>query len=62
MYSGHSKFFNLEVFFLEFYRNNKKLLVLGVYKPQNQNDIEFLNTPGKILDHHLKNYENIIMI
>ena len=34
------------------YQNNRKWLFLGVYKPPNQNDIEFLNRIGAILDYY----------
>ena len=49
---GHPNFPDLEVFVLEIYQNNKKLLFLGVYKPPNQNDIEFLNRIGAITDYY----------
>ena len=38
---GHPNFSNLEILVLEVYQNNRKWLFLGVYKPPNQNDIEF---------------------
>ena len=36
----------------EVYQNNRKWLFLGVYKPPNQNDIEFLNRIVTVLDYY----------
>ena len=37
-------------------------LFLAVYKSPNQNDIEFLNKIGAILDHYWKKYDNAFII
>ena len=58
---GHPSFPELEIFVLEIYQNNRKLLFLGVYKPPNQNDIEFLNRIGAITDYYSQKY-NVTII
>ena len=37
-------------------------LLLGVYKPPNQNDTEFLNRIGAILDYYFQKYDNVTII
>ena len=59
---GHPNFSKLEILLLEIYENNRKWLLLGVYKPPNQNDIEFLNRIGAILDYYSQKYDNVIII
>ena len=49
---GHSNFSTLEILLLVIYQKNRKWLFLGVYKPPNQNDIEFLNRIGATLDYY----------
>ena len=44
------------------YQNNRKWLFLGVYKPPNQNDIEFLNRIGANLDYYFQKYDNVTII
>ena len=48
---GQPNFTNIEILVLEIYQNNKKWLFLGLYKPPNQNGIEFLNRIRRILDY-----------
>ena len=59
---GHPNFSNLEILVLEIYQNNRKWLFLGVYKPSNQNDIDFLNRIGAILDYYSQKYNNVTII
>ena len=59
---GHPIFSNLEILVLEIYQNNRKWLFLGVYKPSNQNDIDFLNRIGAILDYYSQKYNNVTII
>ena len=56
---GHFNFSSLEILILEVYQNNIKWLFLGVYKPPKQNDIEFLNRIGTILDYYSQKYDNV---
>ena len=58
MLQGNPNFSNLAILVLEVYQNNRKSLFLGVYKPPNQNDIEFLNRIGVILDYYSQKYDN----
>ena len=59
---GHPIFSNLEILVNEVYQNNKKWLFLGVHKPPNQNDVEFLNRTGVILGHYSQKYDNVTII
>ena len=59
---GHPNFSKLEILLLEISKNNRKWLLLGVYKPLNQNDIEFLNRIGAILDYFSQKYDNVTII
>ena len=47
---------------LEVYQYNRKWLFLGVCKTPNQNDIEFLNRIGAILDYYSQKYDNVTII
>ena len=47
---------NFEVIAIEFYQNNQKWLLLGLYKPPNQKTSDFLSL---ISDLFLKNYDNV---
>ena len=58
----HPIFPDLELIVFELHRSKRKWLFLGIHKPPCQNDIEFLNRINSILDHHLRTYENIILI
>ena len=62
MLQGNPNFSNLAILVLEVYQNNRKSLFLGVYKPPNQNDIEFLNRIGAILDYYSQKYDNVTII
>ena len=44
------------------YQNNRKWLFLGVYKPPNQNDIEFLNRIGANLHYYFQKNDNVTII
>ena len=59
---GHPNFSNLDILVLELYQNNRILLFLGVYKPPNENDIEFLNRIMKSLDYYSQKTPNVIII
>ena len=54
--------FPTNLFKIEVYQNSRKWLFLGVYKPPNQNDIEFLNRIESILDYYSQKYENVTII
>ena len=59
---GHPNFSNLDILVLELYQDNRILLFLGVYKPSNENDIEFLNRIMKSLDYYSQKIPNVIII
>ena len=59
---GHSNFSNLKILVLEIYQNNRKWLLLGVHKPPNQNDIEFLNRIGAILDYYSQKHDSVTIV
>ena len=59
---GQPNLSNLEILVLEVYQNNRKWLSLGVYKPPNQNDIEFLNRIGAIPDFSFQKYNNVPIV
>ena len=41
---------DFEVIAIEFYQNNQKFLLLGLYKPPNQKTIDFIQNLSLILD------------
>ena len=51
-----------EVIAIEFYQNNQKWLLLGLYKPPNQKTSDFIQNLSSILDLFLKNYDNVTLI
>ena len=51
-----------EVTATEFYQNNQKWLLLGLYKPLNQKTSDFIQNLSLILDLFLKDYDNAILI
>ena len=53
---------NFEVIAIEFYQNNQKWLLLGLYKPPNQKTSDFIQNLSSILDLFLKNYDNVTLI
>ena len=53
---------NFEVIAIEFYQNNQKWLLLGLYKPPNQKTSDFIQNLSLILDLFLKNYDNVTLI
>ena len=55
---GHANFLGLGLLILEVYQNNRKWLFQRIYKPGNQNDIEFLNRTRAILDYNFQKYDN----
>ena len=59
---GHPHFSNLKILVLEIYQNNRKWLLLGVHKPPNQNDIEFLNRIAAILDYYSQKHDNVTIV
>ena len=58
----HPRFPDLEFMVFEPHQKKRKWLFLGIYKPQCQNDTEFLNRINSILDQYLITYETIILI
>ena len=52
---------NLEVIVTEFYQNNQKRLLLGLYKPPNWKTSNFIQNLSLILDLHFKNYDNVTL-
>ena len=46
----------------ELHQSKRKWLLLGIYKPPSQNDIEFLNRISLIIDYYIRTYENILAI
>ena len=59
---GHPNLSDLEILVLEIHQNNRKWLFLGVYKPPNQNHIEFLNRIRAILDYYSQKYNNFTIL
>ena len=51
-----------EIIAIEFYQNNQKWLLLGLYKPLNQKTSDFIQNLSLILDLFLKNYDNVTII
>ena len=51
-----------EVIAIEFYQNNQKWLLLGLYKPPNQKTSDFIQNLSLVLDLFLKNYDNVTLI
>ena len=59
---GHPNVSNLEILIFKVYQNKRKWLFLGIYKPPNQNDIEFLNRNEAILDDYSQKCDNATII
>ena len=59
---GDPTFSNLEILAFKIYQNHRTWFFRGVYKPPNQNDTEFLNKCGAILDYHSQKYDNVTII
>ena len=53
---------NFEVIAIEFYENNQKWFLLGLYKPPNQKTSDLIQNLSLILDLFLKNYGNVTLI
>ena len=51
-----------EVIAIEFYQNNQKWLLLGLYKPPNQKTSNFIQNLSLILELFKKNYDNVTLI
>ena len=51
-----------EVIAIEFYQNNQKWLLLGLYKPPNQKTSDFIQNLSLILDLFLNKYDNVTLI
>ena len=58
----HPKFPDLELIVFVLHQSKRKWLFLGIYKPQYQNNTEFLNRINSVLDHYLTPHEYIILI
>ena len=52
---------NFEVIATEFYENNQKWFLLGLYKPPNQKTSNLIQNLSLILDLFLKNYGNLTL-
>ena len=46
----------------ELHQSKRKWLLLGIYKPPSQNNVEFLNRISLIIDYYLQTCENILAI
>ena len=53
---------DLKMMAFELHQSKRKWLLLGIYKPPSQNDIEFLNRISLIIDYYIRTYENILAI
>ena len=53
---------DLELMAFEFHQSKRKWLLLGIYKPPSQNDIEFLRRISLILGYYLPAYEHFMVI
>ena len=51
-----------EVIAIEFYQNNQKWFLLGLYKPPNQKTSDFIQNLSSTWDLFLKNYDNVTLI
>ena len=60
--TDHSVLSDLELMVSELHQSKSKWLLLGIYKPPSQNDIEFLNRTSSVIDYYLRMYENILAI
>ena len=60
--TDHPVFSDLELMAFELHQSKRKWLLLGIYKPPSQNDIEFLNRISLIIDYYLGTYEHILAI
>ena len=60
--TDHPVFSDLELMAFEPHQSKRKWLLLGIYKPYSQNDIDFLNRISSIIAYYLQTYENILAI
>ena len=58
--TDHPVFSGFELMAFELHQSKCKWLLLGIYKPHFQNDIEFLNRISSIIDYYLRTYVNIL--
>ena len=58
--TDHPVFPDPELMAFEIHQSKRKWLLLEIYKPPSQNDIEFLNRISLIIDYYLRTYENIL--
>ena len=58
----HIHFPHFEVIAIEFYQNNQKWFLLGLYKPPNQKTSDIIQNLSSTLDLFLKNYDNVTLI
>ena len=53
---------NVEMMAIEFHEMKRKWLLLGVYKPPIQSDLEFTEEIIRTLNHYIPSYENILLL
>ena len=58
----HSVFSDQELMVFQLHQSKHKWLLLGIYKPPSQNEIEFLNWTSSIRGYYLRTYENILIL
>ena len=59
---SHLELMVFELIVFELHQGKHKWLLLGIYKPNSQNDIEFLNRTSSMINFCLQMYENILTI
>ena len=60
--TDHPVFSDLELMAFELHQIKRKWLLLEIYKPPSQNDIEFLDRISSIVDYYLRTYKNILAV
>ena len=53
---------NFEIIYLEITIRTRKWLIIGLYKPPNQNEEYFLKNLRVVLNNYLSKYEHIILL
>ena len=60
--TDHPVFSDFELMAFELHQSKRKWLLLGIYKPHSENDIEFLNRISSIIAYYLRIYVNVLTI
>ena len=47
---------------MQFFLTKRKWFLLGIYKPQKQDNSQFLETMNILLNNYMETYENIIIL